>query len=184
MNKRTCPTCNQNCGQGEFCPASVFSTGEGFESLVLQLDKIARFARIALLFAVPLILIFLLGGCAAVQAPNTEKAFVQTSLADTATTTAVLTTGVGYEANPIGFAGATLAKAGLYYYAKDLPEAEQKSLYHTSSAAFGGISVNNLMVLIGTSTPASLLAGLLSAVYIYMNKPDEQPTTLAQGETK
>lgn len=119
----------------------------------------------------------LLNACAAIKHPETEESFVQTALADTATTTAVLTTGVGYEANPVGFGGATAAKVGLYLYAKNLPEEEQKNLYHASSAAFGGVSINNLMVLIGTSTPASLLAGIVGAIYIYMNKPGEQTTT-------
>ena len=129
-------------------------------------------------------------GCAVTSAPETSQAYVQASAADTATTAVVLGTGMGFEANPVGFAGATLAKAGLYYYAKDLPEAEQKQVYKTGSSAFGGVSINNLLVLLGAPTGLSILAGTISALVIYSNKEDapvvaQTPAlTVAQGEAQ
>lgn len=128
-------------------------------------------------------LVLALTGCASINNPDSKQAYVEASIADTASTAAVLGTGVGYEANPIGFAGATAAKYGLYLYAKDLPEQEQKQVYHTGSAAFSGYSINNLLVLLGAPTPVSLIAGLIGAAHLYFKDPEDQKP-IATAEEK
>lgn len=120
--------------------------------------------------AAPVLLLALSStGCAITNAPDTHKAFFQASLADIATTTAVIASGAGVEANPIGFFGSTVAKAAIHFYAKDRLADEQKQIYKTSTSFFAGAAVNNLLVLVGASTGVSVLAGVASAIAIYTN---------------
>lgn len=120
-----------------------------------------------------------LNACAVTTQPRSEQAFIETSIADTATTAAALATGAGYETNPLGFGGVTAMKVGLYMYAKDLPPEQQEILYRPSNAVLGGVSINNLLVLFGASTPASMFAGLLTGLHLYFSKPAEPQAELA-----
>jgi hypothetical protein len=126
------------------------------------------------------ILGLLLTGCAVPNAPETSQAFVQASAADVATTSLVIGSGAGIEANPVGFLGSTVVKAGIYLYAKDLPEHEQKQLYKAGSSLFSGAAVNNLLVLLGASTGLSILSGLLSSLAIFKHEPAPHPVRTAQ----
>jgi hypothetical protein len=128
------------------------------------------------------IAILVLTGCSTVSNPRTEQAYLEASAADTASTALVLGSGAGYEANPIGFAGATAAKGALWLYAKDLPEEEREQVYQMGSSAFSGYSINNMLVLIGAPTPVSLVAGLIGALHLYFKDPQEKKTMIAAQE--
>ena len=91
-----------------------------------------------------------------------EQAYINAAVADTVTTYAAISSGMGAEANPLGFAGVTLAKVAVYHYAKTLPEDEKEQVLHTTTAAMTGASVNNALIFLGAASGVSIVAGLIT----------------------
>jgi hypothetical protein len=101
-----------------------------------------------------------------------EKAFLISAGTDILSTNYILSSGIGYESNPVGFLGSTVAKVGIYLYAKnqeDTPEGQEtaKKFYKASSAVFSGASANNVLVILGASTGVSVLIGLFTGFFVY-----------------
>ncbi|WP_370263880.1 hypothetical protein [Limnobacter sp.] len=106
------------------------------------------------------------------HANDHDQAYINAAVADTATTWGAIASGAGYESNPIGFPAVTLAKVAVYQYAKSLPAEEGGELLDVTTAAMGGAAVNNLLVVLGAATGASVVAGLVAYFVIRNDQND------------
>jgi len=120
------------------------------------------------------LIILSLAGCSTVPVPTAKQAAVF----DTVTTAVVLDRGVGIEANPVGFAAATLFKVFILNYVVDWLEDpyERESIKRAAATIWTAAAVNNLAVLAGVATPASLPFTLAAGYVVYINTPVPEPT--------
>lgn len=98
-----------------------------------------------------------------------KKEFLVVSVLDTALTEYILNSGIGYEGNPIGFAGATTAKAILYFFSEEISKAtnsDEKTLIEFANATISGASLNNALVIAGVSTAVSITSGIALIIYL------------------
>ena len=102
------------------------------------------------------------------QVTKDKKEFLQGAIADTITTSIVLSGGA-IETNPAGFAGATLIKGALYFASDYLSKPNQKILLRIGGAFYKGASVNNTLVFFGISSAATLGIGALVGYLVYTN---------------
>lgn len=106
------------------------------------------------------------------QEPSIEslkKEFLTVSVLDTVLTQHILSSGIGYEVNPLGFAGATTAKAILYFFSEEISKAtnfDEKSYIKYANTTLSGASLNNVLIIAGVSNPVSLLSGIALVVYL------------------
>jgi len=111
-------------------------------------------------------------GCSTVPTAN------QAAVLDTVTTAVVLDRGVGIEANPVGFAAATLFKVFILNYVVDWLEDpyERESIKRAAATIWTAAAVNNLAILAGVATPASIPFSLAAGYVVYVNTPVPEPT--------
>ncbi len=88
-------------------------------------------------------------------------------------------------ASPAGLIGLFVIKAGaIYYFDQQAPE-KRKSGLKTSAGIWGGISMNNLLLIAGSSNPVSVVGGALFGAYMYylegMVLEKEDASQAAQG---
>ena len=102
----------------------------------------------------------------------------QAAVLDTVTTAAVLGTKAGYELNPAGFMGATLFKVFILTYVVDWLENpyERESIKRAAATIWTAAAVNNLAILAGVATPASIPFSLAAGYVVYANTPVPNPT--------
>ena len=117
-------------------------------------------------------------GCSTVPMPTAKEAAVL----DTVTTAAVLGTGTGIEANPVGFAASTLFKVFILNYVVDWLEDpyERESIKRAAATIWTAAAVNNLAILAGVATPASIPFGLAAGYVVYVNTPVPEPTYISK----
>ena len=95
-------------------------------------------------------------------------------IADTATTI-VGVYGYGLvETNPLGFVGSTALKAVALAYTEDLPKEKQQEFGNKAGAVWSGAAINNVMAILGASTPISIIIGVISGVVFYNMPPCEE----------
>jgi hypothetical protein len=104
-------------------------------------------------------------GCSTV--PTSKQAAVL----DTATTIAVLSTGAGHEANPVGFVGVTLAKVLILSNIDRFKPQTQEYLNRVTATIWTAAAVNNLAILAGVASPASIPFALSAGYVVYVNTP-------------
>jgi ABC-type enterobactin transport system permease subunit len=112
-------------------------------------------------------------GCTSFPRANTEEAYVAGAVADTVATEIALNQPNLAEANPLGFAGATAFKGAMYYYAKQNPE-QAEEVYRLGSSAFTGAAVNNILLVVGAASGVSILAGILTGLFIYNSEVEQE----------
>jgi hypothetical protein len=88
-------------------------------------------------------------------------------IADTATTI-IGVHGFGLiETNPLGVVGSTVLKAVALAYTEDFPKEKQQEFSNKAGAFWSGAAINNVMVILGASTPISIIVGVISGVVFY-----------------
>lgn len=110
-----------------------------------------------------------------VAALATPSAALPTALAatDSLTTWAALSSGKAAEANslintsPAGLLGLFALKAGLVHFVNQRPAHERDPALKGLAGMWGGVSVNNLALLLGTTGPVAIAAGIMGAVGFY-----------------
>jgi len=124
------------------------------------------------------LIILSLAGCSTVPVPTAKQAAVL----DTVTTAVVLDRGLGIEANPVGFAAVTLFKVFILNYVVDWLEDpyERESIKRAAATIWTAAAVNNLAVLAGVATPASLPFTLAAGYVVYINTPVPEPTYISK----
>jgi hypothetical protein len=111
-------------------------------------------------------------GCSTIPVPNAKQAAVL----DTVTTVVVLDRGLGYEANPVGFIGATLLKVLILSNLHRFEPETQDYIKRATATLWTAAAVNNLAMLAGVATPASIPFGLAAGYVVYVNTPVSEPT--------
>jgi hypothetical protein len=106
-------------------------------------------------------------GCSTVSVPTAKEA----AILDTVTTAAVLGTGTGFESNPVGFMGATLLKVMLLDNLHRFEPDTQDYIKRATATIWTAAAVNNIAVLAGVATPASLPFTLAAGYVVYVNTP-------------
>jgi hypothetical protein len=106
-------------------------------------------------------------GCSTIPIPTPKQAAVL----DTATTIAVLSTGAGHEANPVGFVAATLSKVLILSNIDRFKPQTQEYLNRATATIWTAAAVNNLAILAGVASPASIPFGLAAGYVVYVNTP-------------
>ena len=95
-------------------------------------------------------------------------------IADTATTI-VGVYGFGLvETNPLGVVGSTVLKAVALSYTEDLPKEKQQEFSNKAGAVWSGAAINNVMAILGASTPISIIIGVISGIVFYNMPPCEE----------
>ena len=95
-------------------------------------------------------------------------------IADTATTI-VGVYGFGLvESNPLGVVGSTVLKAVALAYTEDLPKEKQQKFDNKAGAVWSAAAVNNVMAILGASTPISIIIGVISGIVFYNMPPCEE----------
>jgi len=115
-------------------------------------------------------------GCSTIPIPTPKQAAVL----DTATTIAVLGTGAGYEANPVGFVAATLGKALILSNIDRFNPETQEYIERVTATLWTAAAVNNLGVLMCIPLSASLPLTLAAGYVVYKNTPVRSKTTKAK----
>jgi hypothetical protein len=105
--------------------------------------------------------------CSIVTVPTAKQAAVL----DTVSTAAVLGTGAGYELNPLGFAGATLAKVLILNNTHRFEPTTQDYIKKVTASLWTAAAVNNLGVLMCVPLSASLPLTLAAGYAVYVNTP-------------
>ena len=87
-------------------------------------------------------------------------------------------------ASPAGLLGVFLLKTGLVYYANQQEEGNRNFFLKIMAGAWGGASVNNLLVIAGATNPVSLLGGFIFGVgaYHYQDKLLAQESFLKNSQ--
>jgi len=120
------------------------------------------------------LIILSLVGCSTINVPTAKEA----AIFDTVSTAAVLGTGSGFESNPLGFAAVTLSKLLVLNFVDWLEDPyERESVKRGAATIWTAAAVNNLAVLVGVSTTASLPFTLAAGYVVYVNTPVPNRTT-------
>ncbi|WP_159913691.1 hypothetical protein [Pantoea sp. 18069] len=86
--------------------------------------------------------------------------------------------------SPAGLVGLLVVKAGIVYYFDNQSPAIRKSGLKTTAGVWSGITMNNLLLIAGSSNPVSLVGGGLFGAYMYhregMVLEKEEATKTAQ----
>jgi hypothetical protein len=117
--------------------------------------------------AVALIILSLTTSCSTISVPTAKQAAVL----DTVTTAVVLDRGAAYEANPVGFIGATLSKVLILNNLHRFEPQTQEYIKRATATLWTAAAVNNLAILAGIATPASIPFGLAAGYVVYTNTP-------------
>lgn len=74
--------------------------------------------------------------------------------------------------SPIGLITLFAVKLGITSYINQQPEPQRSSGLKKLAGAWGGVSINNLLVIAGASTPVSLIGGVIAGIgaYYYQEK--------------
>jgi hypothetical protein len=106
------------------------------------------------------------------ELPNIRNHAIAAALADGISTKLALSAGA-LEANPMalsfpmGLAALTGAKVLVAVYANKLPEKEKRLVIKTSSSAWGGAAVNNVLVFMAAPPPIPIVAGVLMGIFVW-----------------
>jgi hypothetical protein len=111
-------------------------------------------------------------GCSTV--PTAKEA----AILDTFTTVAALESGTGVELNPLGFAGATLAKVLILNNLDRFEPESQDRIKRVTATIWTAAAVNNLAVLMCVPLSASLPFTLAAGYAVYVNTPVSKKTRL------
>jgi hypothetical protein len=101
------------------------------------------------------------------------------ALADSLTTYGVIASG-GAEVNPligttpVGLLALVGAKLGMIEYVNNLPPAEREEGLDTLASIWGGVSANNLAVLLFHSSPIGMLIGGITSSVIWQNRTEQR----------
>jgi hypothetical protein len=112
--------------------------------------------------------------CGTINVPTAKEA----AILDTATTAAVLGSGTGYETNPLGFAGATLAKVLILNNLDRFKPETREYIERVTATLWTAAAVNNLAVLMCVPLSASLPFTLAAGYAVYVNTPVSKKTRL------
>lgn len=110
-------------------------------------------------------------------ATDTDAAKV-TALADSLTTYGVIASG-GAELNPlvgtspVGLLALVGTKLGMIEYVNNLPPAEREEGLNTLSSLWGGVSANNVAVLLFHSSPIGMLIGGITGSMIWQSRIEQ-----------
>jgi len=110
--------------------------------------------------------------CGTISVPTAKEAAVL----DTVTTAAVLVTETGYEANPVGFAGATLVKVLILNNLHRFEPETQDYIKKVTATLWTAAAVNNIGVLMCIPLSASLPLTLAAGYVVYKNTPVRKKT--------
>lgn len=69
--------------------------------------------------------------------------------------------------SPLGLTALFAVKAGMVYYANNQPEHIKKPILKMTAGLWSGVSMNNLLLILGTSNPVSIMGGIVFGVYMY-----------------
>ena len=100
----------------------------------------------------------------------------EAAVLDTVTTAAALGTGTGVEANPVGFAGVTLAKVLILNNLHRLEPENQDYIKRALATIWTAAAVNNIGVLLCVPLAASLPLTLAAGYAVYANTPVRKKT--------
>lgn len=114
--------------------------------------------------------IVLLTGCAV---PLREAAHASTA-ADIGTTVLGISSGAGYEANPLASSPAgALALIGfrtwLIEYVNKFEEPARTEWLSRMNGIWWGVVINNALVVVSATTPVSVLSGIVGGWFVYKN---------------
>jgi hypothetical protein len=110
--------------------------------------------------------------CGTISVPTAKEAAVL----DTVTTAAVLVTETGHETNPVGFAGATLAKVLILNNLHRFEPESQDRIKRVTATIWTAAAVNNLAVLMCIPLSVSLPLTLAAGYVVYKNTPVRKKT--------
>ena len=114
-----------------------------------------------------IILSMLTTSCSTITVPTAKEA----AILDTLTTVAVLESEIGYELNPLGFAGATVGKILIVSNMHKFEPQTQDFINRTVSTLWTAAAVNNLGVLMCVPLSISLPLTLAAGYIVYKNTP-------------
>ena len=92
---------------------------------------------------------------------------------DSISTYSAIQSGLGAEANGLintsaaGLLGLFAFKTGIVYYANTLQPEQRKSMLKHASGVWGGISVNNILIMLGASGPQAIVLGIAAGFGFY-----------------
>jgi hypothetical protein len=92
---------------------------------------------------------------------------VQGAVADTVTTLVGIELFGLTETNPAGFIGSTVVKIISLTYAADSSPEKQKVFDSTAGSFWSAAAVNNLMAILGATSPVSIVTGIVSGMIFY-----------------
>jgi len=92
---------------------------------------------------------------------------VQGAVADTVTTLVGIEFFGLTETNPVGFIGSTAVKIISLTYAADSSPEKQKVFDSTAGSFWSAAAVNNLMAILGATSPVSIVTGIVSGMIFY-----------------
>ena len=119
------------------------------------------------IIALLVILFMLTTGCSTITVPDAKQA----AALDTATTAVILGTRAGYEVNPVGFVGATLAKVLILSNIDKFEPQTQEYIKRATATVWTAAAVNNLAVLACVPLAISLPLTLTAGYVVYTNTP-------------
>jgi hypothetical protein len=119
------------------------------------------------IIAALIILSMLTTSCSTITVPTAKEA----AILDTLTTVAVLESEIGYELNPLGFAGATVGKILIVSNMHRFQPQTQDFINRTVSTLWTAAAVNNLGVLMCVPLSVSLPLTLAAGYIVYKNTP-------------
>jgi len=114
-----------------------------------------------------IILILASAGCSTISVPTAKEA----AILDTVSTAVVIGSGAGYELNPLGFAGATLAKVVFLSYLERFDPETQDYVKRGTATVWTAAAVNNLAVLMCVPLAVALPLTLAAGYAVYVNTP-------------
>lgn len=69
--------------------------------------------------------------------------------------------------SPLGLTALFAVKTGMVYYANSQPERIRKPVLKMTAGLWSGVSMNNLLLILGTSNPVSIVGGIAFGIYMY-----------------